>query len=502
MERDCVVIIDCGATKLTVVAVNTKGQFVKTASCRNKLIRQPGGKRDWYVWDLEEIWERLCSATRELCQGLTKYRIKGVLVMTFGSGGAPVTQEGVLTYPIISVHGTRGEEFVSTISESISPWDIYKITGYQIRPFYVSALFRLLWLRKYAPDALERAKIWLNMPGLLNLKLTGEFSLDTTSASTIMAMNLSSRDWSKEMLGLAKLDPSFFPPLIEPGEEIGCVTFKAHRESGLPKGIPVFAAGHDTQFAAIGSGARDNEIILSSGTWELLLIREKRFQPSQVRFEKGLYTELDAFPGLWDTQSLMIGSGVLEWVRRYFYGNVNSEKSYQIMICEGEKIDEGANGVTFIPSFVADAGPTRNVKTKGTILGLSLLTERADIYRAALEGLSFQLRNAITTVSLATQFAAKGIRVVGGGSRNDLWNQIRADVTGLPVTTICQKEGTILGAASIGFISLGFFNSIEEVQDAIDLGEKTFEPGKARVRYQELYQRYIQLPRLLEPFYA
>jgi len=358
-------------------------------------------------------------------------------------------------------------------------------------------------LRENAPEALERAKCWMMMAGLLSHRLCGEMSIDYTGASTMMAMDLGRKRWSEKLLGLAGLDSSFFPRFVESGEVIGTVTGRASRSSGIPAGTPVTASGHDTQFAPIGSGARPHEAILSSGTWEILMARVPTFRPNRAGFNGGLIIEADALPGLFDPQLLMMGSGVLEWLARHFYADVDgSPKLYPTMIREGSGLKPGSGGVVVVPSFVAGTGPTKRYNTLGTILGLTITTERGQVYRAALEGLSFQLQLAIEMLRAATAFEPKGIRVVGGGSKNELWNRIRADVTGLPVTTIEQKEATVLGAAICAFVGTGRFASVEEAQKAMRLRETTIRPSKARERYAELYERFKALLPKLKSHYT
>ena len=115
------------------------------------------------------------------------------------------------------------------------------------------------------------------------------------------------------MLGLAGMDSSFFPRWVEPGETIGTVTAKASEQTGLPRGTPVITGGHDTQFALFGSGAGVDEAVLSSGTWEILLVRTGVFEPDDIGYKNGLIFEFDCIPGMWNPQLLMMGSGALEW---------------------------------------------------------------------------------------------------------------------------------------------------------------------------------------------
>ncbi|MCX7667871.1 MAG: FGGY-family carbohydrate kinase, partial [Atribacterota bacterium] len=123
----------------------------------------------------------------------------------------------------------------------------------------------------------------------------------------------------------------------------------------------------------------------------------------------------------------------MEWVRRNFFTEVKDQKEiYDVMVEQAQNVSPGAQGIFVIPAFMP-SGPTKPYGTKGTILGLGLTTSRAQIFRATLEGLSFQLKQAILALQEAFHFEPRGVRAVGGGAKNRLWNQIRADVTNLPV---------------------------------------------------------------------
>lgn len=501
MKNELVMVMDCGSTNLRVIAVDTAGNFEEVVSFPNQPAPQPGAEEGWLVWDIEGIWSKLAAAAKQVTDSVGRDRIKAVTITTWGADGAPVSQNGSLTYPVISWQCSRTQKLVEDKIKHLSAWEIFEQTGYQIISF--NTLLRLLWLRENEPQALERAETWMMMPGLLSYKLSGEFSIDPTSGSTMMAMALKERDWSAELLSLANVDNTFFPRWVEPGGVIGNVTKRASEETGLWEGVPVVACGHDTQFAVIGSGASPDEAILSSGTWEILMIRTDSFEPNQAGFENGLIVECDVQAGRWNPQMLMMASGVLEWVKKYFFSDIAADPDvYQKMIDEAKQVKPGSDNITFLPSFVADAGPTKRFGTQGTILGLSLTTARAQVYRAALEGLSFQLKDALRILQLATNFQPRGIRVVGGGSKNDLWNQIRADVTGVPVITVSHREATVLGAAIVASVGAGLFPSIEAAQTHISFGEATYEPTEMTVAYDEFYHNYQKIPRLLQDVYS
>ncbi len=497
-----VLVMDCGSTTTRVIAVNESGQLVAEAGAPSSPKTQPDGEKGWLIWDVPELWERLCRLSRTVCAEIDTARIAAVTVTTWGADGAPLNEQGEPTYPPICWQCPRTESIAEGITNHISAWELFRITGYQIIAF--NTLFRLIWLRENAPAALDDASCWMMMAGILSYRLTGEMSIDYTGASTMMAMDLANRQWSPRLLNLAGLDESFFPPFVESGGTIGTVTAEASQATGIPEGTPVTAAGHDTQFALVGSGAGESEAILSSGTWEILMARTPEFQANREGFDGGLIIEADAVPELFNPQLLMMGSGVLEWVAKYFFADVaGTDELYSTMIGEAEGIEPGAGGVTVIPSFVAGTGPTKRYNTLGTVLGLTLNTERGHLYRAVLEGLCFQLRLAIEMLQAATSFRPEGIRLVGGGSKNDLWNQIRADVTGLPITIIEQKEATVLGAAICAFAGTGVHESVPAAQEAMKSGETCFEPAAVtREAYEGLYADFKAVLPQLERHYS
>ncbi|NQT82209.1 L-fuculokinase [bacterium] len=488
---ECVMVMDCGSTTTRAIAVDTEGNLVAGAGRPSSPSPQPGGAGDWRIWDLDEVWGKLCEASREVCQQVEADRIKGVTVVTFGADGAPLKKDGNLAYPIISWQCQRTKKLVKEIEEMVSPQEIYGITGYQVIGF--NTLLKWLWLREHAPEVLEEGNLWLMMSGLLSHKLSGEMMIEPTAACTTMAMDAKRRDWSQKMLSLAGLDESFFPRWSQPGDVVGTVTKKASEETGLPAGIPVIAGGHDTQFAPFGSGAKPTDAILSTGTWEIAMLRTQNPQPLQLPYDEGLLVEADAKPGWWNPQVLMIASGVIEWVRRNFFAaEAEREDIHRLMIEEGSKAGVGAGGVMVLPCFVEGAGPARKYGTPGSIIGLNLTTTRGQVYRAVIEGLSYQLRQALDILCEATGFEPKGIRVVGGGGKNDLWNQTRADATRLPAAVAATKEATVLGAAAFAFKGAGIFSSAEDFIAGVDLGEDVFDPSQNAEFYRGGYEAYLR----------
>lgn len=499
-DSDLVMVLDCGSTNIKAVIVDSHGNILAFANRPNAPHPQLDGAPDWLIWDLNEIWLKICEASREAAGKVNPRNIKAVIVITWGADGAPIRRDGTLTYPPISWQCPRTRILAERIKEKISAWEIFKITGYQIIPF--NTIFKIIWLKENAPEAFRDTHVWLMMPGLITHRLTGEFHVDPTIASTMMAMDLKKRDWSSTMLELAGIDASFFPEWREPGEMVGYITDDSGKKCGIPSGTPVITGGHDTQYAIFGSKADLSEIVLSSGTWEILGARIDSFNPTRKGFEEGLIIEADVERECWNPQFLMIASAVIEWVLQNLFHELG-EKKYNAVIREMEAVPPGSNGLIFIPTFVKESGPFRKYGTLGTILGLTLHSSRAQILRAAFEGLTFQLKEALRVMIETLNMDAKAIRVVGGGSKNPTWNQMRADSLGLPIIVPTQRETATLGAALMAFVGIDYFRSTEEAWRSFSLEEEIFRPTPEKMAiYNKLFRRYLETLETLKNLHA
>jgi L-fuculokinase len=309
------------------------------------------------------------------------------------------------------------------------------------------------------------------MSSVFSFFLSGEMVNDTTMSGTSMVTNLQTRGFSENILGKIGFPSDRFGTPVEPGTITGKITRKASSETSIPEGIPVVATGHDTQFAIFGSGAEINQPVLSSGTWEILMVRSEKWRSGKKQLGMGITTELDTRPGLYNIGNQWIASGILEWARKNLYSDIR-KNAYEIMISGAEKVPPGCNGIKIVPKFYEEL----KGKPGGQILGLTLESTRDEIYRAMLEALSERLSEGKRALEEAGGFKTSSILCVGGGSKNTLWNKLRASYTGVPLKIIDQKETTVLGASLFVQSACGNAGSPEEARAAIDYKTEIIEP--------------------------
>lgn len=495
-----VLVLDCGAHSVRAMLVDSTGTIIQSES-RPNAPRLQFRDRDWLIWDTESIWKNLLLCARAVLGRSGRKSIAAVTATSFSDDGAPVDDRGRLLYPVISWQCPRTVEIAETIDDVIPFKTLFRITGEQIMRQHT--IFRLLWLRRHAPGVLEKAHAYLMFPGILNHRLTGEMVNDPTTADSMMLLDIRRRDYSPRLLEAIGLERGFFGSLVEPGEVIGTLRPSLARGLGLEGGIPVVAAGHDTQFAVCGAGCGRGEAVLSSGTWEILFLRSGSCLTGSAARRAGIKNECDAVRGLFNTGQQWVGSGALEWcIDRFQRRGGERRDLYSQMIAAAERVPAGSRGVMVEPSLLPGSGISRRHGTAGTILGCTLQTAEAEIYRAFLEGLSFQLRAALGQLKDLAGFSPSQLTVAGGGSRNRLWNRIRADVLGLPMRITRQVENTVIGAAIFGLIGAGVYGDYDEAAAAIDFGLETVEPSPERAVYDELFERFRRLGPRLEWFYG
>lgn len=460
--KKCILVLDCGATNVRAIALDPEGNIVARAAVANASERADENPA-WHQWSLEAIMDRFTHCCQEISPTLREYKLCGICVTTFGVDGALVDEGGALLYPIISWKCPRTAPVMADIASTISPQALQRITG--IGQFSFNTLYKLRWLQQNYPDRLQRAHAWLFISSLINHRLTGTMSTDLTMAGTSQLFDLHQRQFSDTILNKTGLSPALFPPLVSPGDVTGELLPDVATRLGLPAGVPVISAGHDTQFALFGAGAGINEAVLSSGTWEILMARTSQVNTAALMHYGGATCELDSQPERFNPGIQYMASGVLEWLRALFW---SPETDWETIIAQAAAIPKGADGVTMNTRLLDS--PLAGWQ------GVTLNATPAHFYRAALEGLTARLKENLTALEDIAQFKARELLLVGGGSRNALWNQLKADALGLPVKVLDDSETTVLGASFFGWWGAGETVSAEAARDRVQYRYRYFYP--------------------------
>ncbi len=286
---------------------------------------------------------------------------------------------------------------------------------------------------------------------------------------------------------------------------MGGLTSEAAVAMGLDEGVPVFGGCDDTQSAAIGSGAiGEGEAHIYLGTAAWVGVMTKR----EPKFKNGAVCLQSADPA----KNLVVGvtesaGANLEWLIERFYSlekkQLDRGSIYDLLDREASEVAPGSDHLIFTPWLLGERCPVSTTTTRGTIYNLSLEHKRGHFVRALSEGIAYNLRWIIENYERDFSFKIPFLRVTGGGSQNDHWMQIFADVTKRKIVTINQpKMAGAIGGAMCAFVAAGVYEGFEAVREIITV-QKEFLPNKKNFDiYDEMFHDYQNLYKALSKNYA
>jgi L-fuculokinase len=212
-----VLVFDCGATNVRVIAIDSYGKIVAGKSFPNNTApdpHYPGG----IIWDVEEIWGKLCIAALQVMGEIDKESIAGVTFTTFGVDGALFDKQGKMLYPVISWQCTRTNPIMAGIDRYIPLEDLYGISG--IYPYNFNTINKFVWFKENRNELLEQATEFLFLPSILIKKISGERVNDTSMAATSMMTDIKGRKVSDVIFDKIGIKSSLLTNLAEPGQMI------------------------------------------------------------------------------------------------------------------------------------------------------------------------------------------------------------------------------------------------------------------------------------------
>jgi len=464
--RILILCIDLGTTGCHAVIFNEKGQQISRSYQEYKSIYLPCRwiDHDPKTW-LQAVKKTVKEAVKKIKHD--KNCISAVAVTSQRATVIPVDKKGNPLDNAILWQDKRATEETKHLINEYGTEKIYNITGLRVDPYFT--LPKLLWLKKNKTEIYNHSFMFLPVQDFIIHFLTGEFKTDWTQASRTMLFNIDELRWDKDLIKSVGIDFNKLPEAVPPGSIISAVNRTASDELGLPKGIPVIAAGGDQQCAAIGLGVVKAGIVeVNTGTGSFVLVH--RDKPVKD-FNQRLICSASSIAGKWVLEAAIFTTGS---IYRWFRDNIgqvsvkNQIKSrinaYQIMDSEAEKEPLGANGLLLVPHFAASAAPYWNPEARGILFGLSLGHKRSSIIRAILEGIAFEIQKNISIMESYTE-EIKEVRISGGSTRSEIFNQIQADIYGKTVVKTNYEDASILGAAVIAATTTGLYNNINSAVD-------------------------------------
>jgi len=437
-------------------------------------------------WDAPRLWSEMRTALTRL----SDIKLAGIGVDAWGVDYALLGESGELLQNPFHYRDRRTRGVMEEVIGRLGREEIYKSTGIQFMP--INTLFQLVAAQRDTPELVAAAKHLLTIPDLFNYWLTGTAVCEFTNATTTQMVDPAKRDWAKGLMQRLGLPSHFLAPIVEPGTILGPLLPGVAGNTSLA-GTPVIApACHDTGSAVAAISARDGTAFLSSGTWSLL------------------GTELDAPVNTPDALRLNFTNegGVNRTTRllKNVMGLWMLEGCRQSLAAQGHAYDYGEliDMATRAASFrhLVDPDDESFLRPTDMFAAIAEFCSRthqtvpqapAAYVRAVLESLAFKYRLVLRNLEHVCGKKIEQIRIIGGGSKNRVLNQLTADAAGRRVLA-GPAEATALGNVAMQILATGEATSLPEVRAIVDRSFPTevFEPLETDKwdRHAERFEQY------------
>jgi sugar (pentulose or hexulose) kinase len=505
-KEELILTIDAGTQSIRAALVDLKGQIIDLVKTPIEpyFSEFPG----WAEQKPEYYWDMLCQSCQTLLEktGDLKNNIAGVSITTQRATVVNVDKEGNSLRPAIVWLDQRKADSGKVLSSALRPL-LKAVKLHNLVDGAISSC-QINWIKQNQPDIWEKTHKYLLLSGYLNFKLTNEFTDSVGSNVGYLPVNTKTFLWAGKHDVKWKLFPAEkekLPDLVKPGEQIGTITEKAGKETGIPTGLPVIAAASDKACEILGAGCMTPETAcLSFGTIATVntainrYVEIKTFVPPLPAAVPGqYYTEVAIMRGFWMVTWFKEQFGLKEKLEAEAAG-VTPEMLFEKIIRD---VPPGSMGLMLQPHWSPD--PHMERYAKGSIIGFGDVHTRGHLYRAMIEGLIYGLREGAQLTEKKNKVPITQLRISGGGSQSDTAMQIAADIFGVPAQRPHTPETSVIGAAIDAAVGLNLFPDFDSAVKAMTSIKDVFEPIEENRRlYKDLYENvYTKISKKLMPLY-
>lgn len=500
MREELVVGIDVGSQGTCAQAVAADGKLVFTSYVAHSISYPNPG---WAEQDAAEWLAAVAQTLAEVRSEVGPGALKGIAFGSQLDGLVPTDGDGKPTGPALIWMDRRAVPQCDHAASRLDRARLRELTGCNLDPGHVAA--KIAWLRQHRPEQYAAAR-WFLLPGsFVAWRAADHLAVDPSNASSAMLLDVGTCQWSKEACACFEVEAEQLAPIIPAHEVLGPVAPWLREAAGLdPSTLVVLGCG-DEMAATLGAGVIDPGTACDvMGTAEPVCA-----VASEPSLDPGCVTELHphASPGDWLLENPgWLSGGAYRWFRDEFgFGDhqPGEAAAYEPLNHAAAAVPAGADGVIWVPALAGAMAPEWNADARAGWFGLTASHGRGHVIRAMLEGNAFALKDVLDAMCTAGLEPTELV-CVGGGAKADLLLQIRADVTGLPVTRPEDVETTARGAAMLAAVGAGLHGDVASAARAMRGQRRAhlLPDAERQSIYAAAHDRYRDLYAALRPLFA
>ena len=480
--------VDLGTSAVKLLLMDGEGNIQNIVSKEYDLyFPNPGwseqNPEDWYTQTMEGLKELLAECDKSQVAGISfGGQMHGLVILD---------DEDQVIRPAILWNDGRTFEECDYLNHVIGKEKLSEYTANISFTGFTAP--KVLWVKNKEPENFAKIRKIMLPKDYIAYKLSGVHCTDVSDASGMLLFDVKNRCWSKEMLEICGICEDQMANIYESYEVVGNVLPEIAEELEIPETVKVVAGAVDNAAAAVGTGTvGDGMCNISLGTSGTIFISSEKFG---VDKNNALHAFAHA-DGHYHLMGCMLSAASCnKWWMDEIIGTKDyaaEQKSIQVL---------GENHVFFLPYLMGERSPHNNPNARGTFIGMTMDTTRADMTQAVLEGVAFALRDSFE-VAKSLGIKIERTKICGGGAKSPLWKKIIANVMNLKVDVIESEEGPALGGAMLAAVGCGEFENVETAAARIVKVIDTVDPEPELVeKYEARYQQFKEIYPVCKPLF-
>ena len=474
--------VDLGTSAVKLLLMDEQGQIKNVVSKEYPLeFPQPG----WSQQNPEDWRKAIMEGIPELLTGF-----RGTDVAGIGCGGQMhglviLDENDYVIRPAILWNDGRTAKQVDYLNNEIGKERLSELTANIAFAGFTAP--KILWVKENEPENFNKiAKIMLPKD-YINYVLTGVHSCDYSDASGMLLLDVQHKRWSREMLDICGISENQMPKLFESYECIGTVKPEIATILGLGENVKVAAGAGDNAAAAVGTGVvGEGGCNISLGTSGTVFISSRNFGVDQ---NNALHAFAHADGGYHLMGCMLSAASCNKWLMDEIY-QTSDYAAEQAPITQ-DKL--GENHVYFLPYLMGERSPINDTNARGTFIGMTMDTTRADLTQAVLEGVAFAIRDSVE-VARSLGITISSSKICGGGAKSPLWKKMIANILNAELECLESEQGPGMGGAMLAMVACGEYVSVQEVCDKFVHVASTVKPEPELVeKYEKRYQQFKKI---------
>lgn len=447
--------------------------------------------------DPDIYWDNAVAGVRSVLEqtGTKPEEAAAITCTTQGETLIPVDKAGNALHKAVIWLDSRAQEEADEIARHITPEQFYSTTGVPEINGYCPVA-KVLWFKKNLPETYSNTAKFLLLEDYLVCRLSGKVVTNPSIMCTTGYFDISGNKLWDLIMEVSGLDPQKIPDLLPCGTVVGGLCDKAASELGLTSDTVVTTGAMDQTAGAVGA-ANIREGIVSETTGTAMVIAATTEKPHLDHLSAvNVYTH--AVPGMYLNISMVQTAGMVQkWFRDELCKDLEGSTAFADMSKLAAAAPPLSKGVMVYPHFTGIQEPLNDPNARGVIFGIGLDADRGCLIRAIYEGIGYTLRENLELMDLKPE----RIISLGGGSKSEEWNQIKADICAAAVEVPVISEAASLGAAILGGIAAGILKDIDSAVKLVRT-DRTYPPMDGNtVLYEKGYKKYQKMYECFSPLF-